>query len=107
MILDSKPVASKDLELHVVHRVCEGEMAPQSFRLETNYPFTVECAIQPWAAFLLARCDGKSTARELLSFLKENGLVDQHDQEESFAEFLRVLISGGFIEVDGFRLPPH
>ena len=107
LILDSKPIASKDLELHVVHRVREGEMAPQSFRLETNYPFTVECAIQPWAAFLLARCDGKSTARELLAFLKENGLVDQQDREESFAEFLRVLISGGFLEVEGFRLPPH
>lgn len=106
-ILDSKPMASKDLELHVVHRVRDGEMAPQNFTLETTYPFSVECGIQPWAAFLLARSDGTRTARELLAFLKENGLVDAQDSEESFADFLRVLISGGFLEIDGFRLPAH
>jgi hypothetical protein len=67
----------------------------------------VDCAIRPWAAYLIPRCDGKTTARELLAFLKENDLLAADESEERFADFLGVLISGGFLEIDGFRLPPH
>lgn len=107
MILDSRPIAVPDLALHVVHRLRGGEMAPEVFTLESTYPFTVECRIEAWTAFLLARCDGKSTARELLAFLKENDLIHAQEPEEEFADFLRVLISGGFLEVEGYRLPPR
>jgi methylase of polypeptide subunit release factors len=106
-ILESKPVAARDLELHVIHRLQAGELAPQEFTLEARYPFTVDCAIRPWAAYLIPRCDGKTTARDLLAFLKENDLLAANESEEGFANFLRVLISGGFLEIDGFRLPPH
>ena len=80
-------------------------LRPQEFTLEARYPFTVDCAIRPWAAYLIPRCDGKTTARELLAFLKENELLAADESEEGFADFLRVLISGGFLEIDGFRLP--
>lgn len=106
-ILDAKPLAASGLELRVIHRLQNGELAPQEFTLETTYPFTVECAIQPWAAYLIARCDGKTTARQILSYLKENGVVAAGAPQEEFADFLRVLISGGFLEIEGFRLPPH
>jgi len=106
-ILESKPVANPDLELHVIHRLGDGALAAKDFTLETNYPFTVQCAIRPWAAYLLPRCDGKTTARELLVFLKENELLAAEEPEELFADFLRVLISGGFLEIEEFRLPPH
>jgi hypothetical protein len=106
-ILDAKPLAANGLELRVIHRLRNGELAPEEFTLETVYPFTVECAIRPWAAYLIARCDGKTTARQLLGYLKENGVVATDETEREFADFLRVLISGGFLEIEGFRLPPH
>lgn len=106
-ILDAEPRAASALELRVIHRLQNGELAPQEFTLETGYPFTVECAIQPWAAYLIARCDGKTTARELLGYLKDNGVVAPGETEEEFADFLRVLIAGGFLEIEGFRLPRH
>jgi methylase of polypeptide subunit release factors len=104
-ILDSRPVATQELVLQVTHRIRDGALAPQEFRLETTNPFTVECPIQPWAAYLLARCDGKSTARELLGWLKENGFLAAGEPEQEFADFLGVLISGGLLEIEGFRLP--
>jgi hypothetical protein len=58
-------------------------------------------------AYLLPRCDGKATARELLAWLKDNELVAANEPGEEFADYLRVLISGGFVEIDGFRLPPR
>jgi SAM-dependent methyltransferase len=106
-ILASKPVANPDLELHVIHRLADGALAAKEFTLEANYPFTVQCAIRPWAAYLLPRCDGKTTGRELLAFLKENELLAADESEEHFADFLRVLVSGGFLEIEGFRLPAH
>jgi len=104
-LLDSRPVAAPGFELQVTHRLRDGELAPEQFTLQTRYPFDVECQIQPWAAFLIGKCDGKATARELLGFLKENELVAKDESEDQFAAFLRVLISGGFLEIDGFRVP--
>ena len=104
-LLEAKPAASPNLELHVIHRLQDGELAPKEFNLQTTYPFNVECAIRPWAALLLSRCDGNTTGRELLAFLKENDLVAADESAEEFADFLRALISGGFLEVEGFRLP--
>ncbi len=104
-ILESRPMAAQDLALQVTHRIQDGALAPQEFRLESNYPFTAECSIQPWAAYLLARCDGKTTARELLGWLKENGFLAPSEPGDEFAEFLGVLISGGFLEIEDFRRP--
>ncbi len=104
-ILDSRPQAARSLELHVTHRVRESAFAPQEFRLETEYPFELECKIEPWTAYLIPRCDGKTTGRELLGWLQENGMVGAGAPEEEFADYLRVLISGGFLEIEGYRLP--
>lgn len=104
-ILDSRPRAIAGLELQVTHRVQELEFAPREFRLETDYPFPMECKIEPWAAYLIPRCDGKTTARELLAWLKDNGLVGAGAPEEEFANFLRGLVSGGFLELEEFPLP--
>jgi SAM-dependent methyltransferase len=104
-ILDSRPRATQDLVLQVTHRIRDGALAPQEFRLEATYPFTVECSIQRWAAYLLPRCDGRTTARELLGWLKENGFLDPSEPEQEFADFLGVLISGGFLEIEGFPRP--
>ena len=104
-ILNSRPLAARSLELHVTHRVQDLELAPREFRLEATYPFTVECRIEPWTAYLIPRCDGKTTVRELLAWLKENELVRKDAPEEEFADLLRSLVSGGFLELEEFRLP--
>ena len=104
-ILNSRPRAARGAELHVTHRVQEQEFAPEEFRLETRYPFTVECKIEPWTAYLIPRCDGKTTGRALLAWLQENGLVAAGAPEEEFAGFLSVLVSGGFLELEGYQLP--
>ncbi|HET9320529.1 MAG TPA: hypothetical protein VFO27_12170, partial [Bryobacteraceae bacterium] len=106
-ILDSRPRAVPSLALRVTHRLSGGELAPQEFLLDTDYPFTADCLIQPWVAYVLPRCDGKTPARELLGWLKQNELVAANEPEEEFADYLRVLISGGFLEIDGFHLPPR
>jgi methylase of polypeptide subunit release factors len=104
-ILDAPLLAAPGWELKVTHRLKDQELEPQEFRLHTTHPFTVECSVQRWVAHFLPRCDGKTPARELLAWLKENELVAASAAEQEFAEYLRVLISGGFLEMEGFRLP--
>ena len=104
-LAEAHPVARPSLELHTVHRMKGGELLPEEFRLTTEYPFSVECRVQPWVGFLLPQCDGKSSVRDLLDFCKQNNFVHVETPLPEFVKLLAVFISGGFIEVEEARLP--
>lgn len=63
-LAEAHPVARPSFELHTVHRMKGGDLLPEEFKLKTEYPFSVECQVQPWVGFLLPQCDGKSSVRE-------------------------------------------
>ncbi len=54
---------------------------------------------------LLAQCDGVKTGRQLFQQLKETGAIPSQASASEFAEAVRPLISGGFLELEGFRPP--
>ena len=105
LLAATHPVVVPSLELHVVHRMKEGDLAPEQFSLHTEYPFSVDCRVQPWVGFLLPQCDGKLTVRQLLEFCKQNNLVHPETPLAEFAKLLVIFISGGFLEVEEFKLP--
>jgi hypothetical protein len=82
----------------------EGDLAPEQFSLHTEYPFSVDCRVQPWVGFLLPQCDGKSSVRQLLEFCKENRFVHPETPLGEFVKLLKVFISAGFLEVEEFKL---
>jgi hypothetical protein len=82
-----------------------GELQPDEFKLHTEYPFDVECRVQPWVGFLLPQCDGKSTVRQLHEFCRQNKFIHPETPLTEFTKLLSVFISGGFLEVEEFRLP--
>ncbi|MGA2073060.1 MAG: class I SAM-dependent methyltransferase [Terriglobia bacterium] len=104
-LADAHPVATPSLELHTVHRMKDGELQPEQFELHTEYPFNVECRVQPWVGFLLPQCDGTSTVRQLHEFCRQNKFIDPETPLAEFTKLLAVFISGGFLEVEEFRLP--
>lgn len=101
-LLEARPKISPSLELQVVHRPGEGGLAPASFTVAANYPFNMECKIEPWTAAMLPACDGVRTCRELHQLCRERGWIPPQVQPEEFASFLATLISGGFLEIEGF-----
>lgn len=103
----SKPAAREGLELQVVHRYAAGGLEPSEFTLQTDYPFSMECKAQPWMAMLLAQCDGKTSAQEIFETCKRDRLIHPETPARQFAQVLRTLASGGFLEIEGFRLPVH
>jgi hypothetical protein len=102
-LADAYPIAAPSLELHVVHRMKEGELAPEQFSLHTEYPFTVDCRVQPWMCFLLPQCDGKLSVRQLLEFCRQQQFVHPETPLAAFAKLLLVFVSQGFLEVEGFK----
>jgi len=100
-----RPVASPDLQLQVLHRMRNGELIPSAFTLLASYPFDMECQIPPWASFLVARSDGTATVQEHYDYCRQNRLIAAETSLAEFTRLVLVLISGGFLEIEGFRLP--
>jgi len=105
LLAASRPIASQHLTLQVSHQVKEGELRPENFTLLTDYPFRVDCKVQPWVAFLLARCDGSATALQIFDYCRQNTLIHSESSFAEFANLLRTLVAGGFLVVEAFRLP--
>lgn len=105
LLLQSRPLASPDFELHVTHAIRDGKLTPSKFTLRTDYPFGMESECEPWAATLVARCDGKTTAVEHFEAGKRENWIRPGMPIEEFASILSVLVSEGVLEVEGFRLP--
>ncbi len=103
VLADARPVASPSFELRTIHRMKGGDLLPERFSLHADYPFGVDCPVQPWVSFLFPQCDGKLTVRELLEFSKQNNFIHAETPLTEFAKLLMVLISGGFLEVEGFK----
>ena len=105
LLLRERPVLAKNLELCVIHRVEGGALAPANFTLQTDYPFSMESRVHPWTVALAGVCDGKRTGLELHDLCRKNGWIPPDLPAEDFAGFLCSLVSGGFLEVEGF-VPP-
>ncbi|HEY4360181.1 MAG TPA: 50S ribosomal protein L11 methyltransferase [Bryobacteraceae bacterium] len=91
--------ASRDVHMRVEHRLTEDGWAPQSYTIDTEYPFVLEIPVQAWTAHLLALADGSHTAAELLDLLKQQGAVHANTPAPEFAQVIAQLISGGFLEL--------
>src|ERR1035437_4959287 len=94
-----------DAEFQVRHRLEGSAWTPQRYTLRTEWPFSMECDAHPWMANLISLCDGRATGRDQLRVLVENGVLPRGIAEEEFARATAGLVSGGFIEVEGFRPP--
>ncbi len=104
-VLDSRLYASRRADFSVSHGLTGEGWTPKSYRLSIDRPFSMDCKIDAWAAHLLAQCDGVKTGRQLFEQLKETGAIPSQASASEFAEAVRPLISGGFLEADGFRPP--
>jgi hypothetical protein len=101
-LLESKPRARAGVTLQVEHRFEDGGWQPESFRLESEYPFKAVMQAEPWAANLLTLADGTQTVRQLLDQLLGDSVAP-----EDFARAVGAMISAGLLELDENRLPPH
>ena len=98
-ILALAPVASTHTQLIVRHRLESGEFAPKDFNLTTDYPFLMDCPIQPWMGYLVSRCDGSRSIKQLFLECKEAGWIQPDTPAAAFASLVGTLVSGGFLSM--------
>jgi len=104
-ILRTKPLATPGIEILVRHVLRGGEISQESFTLTLEQPFAMDCKVQPWMAALLPLCDGKTTVAELFETAKQNGWIVPETPPDEFCRLLATLISGGFLQLEEFKLP--
>ena len=104
-LLAMKPRVSPHMNLNIRHQVESGEFVPRDFALSTLFPFQTDTRLQPWMCSMICRCDGTHTIAELHGICKESGWIRPETPMKEFAGLAKVLISGGFLEVDEARLP--
>ena len=104
-LLDSRPRLLPRAKLQVTHRVEAGEWKVHSSKVMLAYPFvrTVELSVN--AAMLLTLCDGEHSVREILKRIQEAGAISPEVPPESFAEFIRELVSEGVLGIGGEPSP--
>jgi SAM-dependent methyltransferase len=105
IILEARLHSSRHAEFEVVHRLTDEGWTPQSYQLRIDRPFSMGCAAEPWAAHLMSQCDGQLTGRQHFQHFTEQGVIPPGTTEADFADAVAPLVSGGFIEVEGFRPP--
>ena len=105
LILERPLYRGCDAEFLVRYRLEGNAWAVRSYTLRTEWPFSMDCDAHPWMANLIALCDGHATGRDQLRVLVEHEAVPRATPEEEFARAAAALVSGGFIEVEGFRPP--
>lgn len=103
-ILNARPKPNPESELLVLHKLVDAEGWQVDYhKLLTAYPFSMEAKTDPWAPFLMPLCDGTKTGRELLVELKQDGALPQEATEAEFARAVAVLVSGGFLFLEGLE----
>ena len=101
-VLQSRPLACQNLEVHGVHTKRNGEFAASKFMLRTCYPFQVEYDCPAWLATLVKRCDGKSTTREHFEAGKRDQWIPPEISEGQFVDTVGQLVSRGILEIARF-----
>ncbi|HLJ47515.1 MAG TPA: class I SAM-dependent methyltransferase [Bryobacteraceae bacterium] len=98
-ILGSRLRAMTGPDLRVINRLKDGHWTPVQFVLETEYPFKLDMRIEPWVGHLMASCDGKKTGADLFRQLMQEEILQAQTQAADFAGVLKILVSGGFLQV--------
>lgn len=99
-VFSATPTASPRAKLLVRHQLKGSEFSPQDFTLTNDYPFLMDCKVQPWMGHLVARCDGTRTVQRLYEDSREAGWIQLDTPPGEFANVVSLLISGGFLNVD-------
>jgi SAM-dependent methyltransferase len=99
MLWNSRPRLGAHCELAITHRVREGRLVPEEFELRTTGRFVSKGKTPPWAAQIVAECDGSVTWGERFAKLREEGRLPAGMAPEEFGRMLAVLVSTGVLEV--------
>jgi hypothetical protein len=104
-LLDARPRRSPGVQLNILHQMGTDGWGPTERSLRTAAPFPLTAKCPPWAAELVAGCDGRTTVREHFERLRSGGVIAEQSSQQVLLSSVGVLLAGGFIYIEGFEPP--
>ena len=96
---------AEGVRLEVTHSLEGGKWVAEETKLRTNRPFRAEEKCPAWVAAMLEICARGPTAREALEALKAREAIPAGATGGEFAQFVRMMVSAGMLEIESLRLP--
>lgn len=104
LILDSKLTAG-EMRLYLIHSPGDGRWEMERHQIHTLHPYPLTWESDALAAYLIPKCDGNITTRQLYQGLVDEGAISGNIDPHRFASVIGELISGGFIIMEGHEPP--
>src|SRR5262249_27558505 len=94
-----RPMIAPNAQLHVLHRLHEGQFAPERYGIEIHEPFVTDLRCAKWTVALIASCEGRRTWCEVLADSRRAGFIGNEVPDNEFADLLRALVGQGLLRV--------
>lgn len=92
--LQASPRATEDFELHIRHKVIQGELNPVSWTIVAERPIPLEVNCPGWAHYLIDLADGAHTGEDIVRHLVDKGI-----EADRVIDAIRALVSAGVLSV--------
>jgi SAM-dependent methyltransferase len=100
-----RPRAGPGVQVRTEHEHVAAGWIAQDCQVVAVAPFTAQMYCPSWIAPLLMRCDGATSARALLDWLRAEGFAPADADEVHFAGMLLRLVDAGVLEVAAWPFP--
>ena len=100
-----RPVVSPHAQIKLVHQMRAGQLRANAGSVTTEFPFSFSMESSPGLVLMLAHCDGSRPIDQLHDEMRKLGTAPPDAPVEEFLQLMRILIGGGVLEVEEFRLP--
>jgi hypothetical protein len=98
-LLALRPVISPFVRRHIEQSASDDGWTLESCHFSTDRPFPITLAPTDAGPDLLDHFDGRLTVREQADRLRRSGRIPTAASDELFADMVRSLIAGGFLEI--------
>jgi hypothetical protein len=98
-LVEARLLASPHARMRLEHALEGDRWVAKECLVFNAVPFVVEAKVPAWSGTIIARADGQRTTRDHLDFLKKSGAIPAQVPELEFAQFIRSLVDGGFLQI--------
>lgn len=105
-VLDRPLAVQPWVQMDVQLRPRDGQFHPVGTGVRSELPSRFDASCPPWMGAFLTKCNGRTTARELLASLREVRMVPPDASEEVFASLVADLVGAGVLAAEGLPTPP-
>jgi SAM-dependent methyltransferase len=104
-LLAGRPRVAPATVVQLDLRQLEGAWTPLEAGIGIDWPYPVRVKCPPWAAELLAQCDGQATLEDLFARIGASGALPAEGAEAGFLQLILTLTGAGILLFDAFPLP--